>query len=215
MTFIPRKVHKYVNDPQRELWWKTVGEAPHITSTGSRAPTLQWSSQGQNSSSWYPCGYLMQQGRKGATYNFQKSHLRRAWGTSQSHFEIFTFGLTSTWQPPLNQGSSVQSTQDATGLLNGSRASKPSQHTQYIPAGQTGWGCSSTSLKVLNKSELNNSIVLMILFSVKTIKCAPLSVLLTMHYLRKEGTVPLQSIWNHKRNSYQNSICQLLSPCHH
>lgn len=87
MSFIPRKEHQDVNDPHRQLWWKPVGEDPHMHIHREQGPHTHssWGSQGQNSPSWYPRGYLMQS-RKGATPNFQKSHLRRAWSTSQNPF---------------------------------------------------------------------------------------------------------------------------------
>lgn len=158
----------------------------HAHPQGSGPPHSSWGSQGQNSPFWYPCGgfiHVMQQSRKGATYNFQKSHLRTAWSTSQSPFWNICL-----WIHPLNQGSSVQSTRDAARLLNDSRASKPSQHILYISARQIDWDCFCMSLKELNKSKLNTSIVLILLFYIKTTKkCTPLAfcsfllVLLNMH----------------------------------
>lgn len=183
-----------VNDLHRQLWWRAVGEAPHMhihreqgPHSASHTPTA--AAKGRIHLSGTPV-VISSTGCSKAEKVPLTTSRRAIRGQPEAHprahFEIFTFGFTSISQDPLNQGSSVQSTQDATGLFNDSSASKPSRHIQYFSARQTDWGCFCTSLKELNKSKLNTSIVLIILFYTKTIKCAPLAfyfllVLLNVH----------------------------------
>lgn len=150
MNFIPRKEHQYVNDLHRQLWWKAVGEAPHMhiqREQGPHTPTGAARIHLSDLPLVTSCTLCSKAEKVPST-----TSRRDIWGEREAHsrpyFEIFTFGFTSIWQDPVNQGSSVQSTQDAPGLCNDIRASKPSQHIQYISARQIDWGCFSTSLRV-------------------------------------------------------------------